>query len=394
MQREKDIALLNKPKGFLKVLIQYLLLVEINRSSEDLISVLTITYSTNRILRLGFSTDEDCDRFLDGLMCRINPPSSTISISDFAVIRELGRGLYSHVCLVQLNRTGQLYAMKSMEKEFIRDDDEREQAYIERLLLISAHHPFLVQGHWAFQTDREVHMVMDYVPGGRLLERMGRRRFTPDEARLYIAQIMIAIEYLHSEQILYRGIKPENVLIDENGYIRLCDFGTMKIGLQSRTWKGTAYYQPPEMIRGEIYDARADWWSIGILLYEMVTGAPPYFNPSGNTKAVYDKILSPEAVDLLVIRNDKLRGLLGRLLQKDPDARIANFNDASVDPFFEGFNWKALLEKQITMPFVPEAQPLIKGSILLKVPHQQECDGLHFAGFTLVESAPFPGRDN
>jgi serine/threonine protein kinase len=284
--------------------------------------------------------------------------------------------------------------MKSMNKEFIVRDDTLRQTLIERMVVISARHPFIVRGHWAFQTERDVHMVMDYMPGGSLLDLIEQRRFTPDEARLYIGQIMLAIGYLHGEGILHRDIKPENILIDANGYIGLCDFGTVRIGLQGQTFAGTAYYQSPEMVRGQPYDTRSDWWSVGILLYEMVMGTPPYFAPAGQTMEVYKRIISAEPVDLSVILDNGLRGLLGRLLQKDMDLRIGNFNEVSEDPFFEGFDWAGLMSKQIPMPFVPEIASPITGGMVYDGANEQAHGGIHVDDFTLAESTPFPGRSN
>lgn len=146
-------------------------------------------------------------------------------------------------------------------------------------MLAKVHHPFIVQLHWSFQNDQKLFFVLDYCPGGELFGLLSKRnRLTEDQARFYAAQLVLALEYLHSKDILYRDLKPENVMLDKRGYVKLTDFGLSRFKLTEKDVSvcGTPEYLAPEIIQKSGHGKEVDWWCLGCLIYEMVTGIPPF----------------------------------------------------------------------------------------------------------------------
>jgi serine/threonine protein kinase len=380
-----DLSLFDRPKGRMKLRMDLDSISDMDCDQEGDRHLLVIKQVNTKQTKLSFSSPEERARLADLLRGVIQAPHR-VSIDDFDILSELGRGSYGRVFLTRLRQTGVLYAMKSISKRFIAEFDLLQQTFLERLIVISARHPFIVRGHWAFQTDSDVHIVLDFVPGGTLLDLINRGPFTTDAVRVYAAEVVLVIGWLHGEGALHRDLKPENILIDARGHIRLADFGTVKIGAQGETMTGTAYYQPPEMLKGERYDARADWWSVGILIYEMAVGKPPYFAAASQVMEVYRGILDPAPIDLSPIEDDALRDLIGRLLDKEPEGRPGSQAEIAGHPFFAGIDWDEVYERRIRMPYEPGSLNVGTNEALYA-----PCDGksacdLHFPGFSMTES--------
>lgn len=195
-------------------------------------------------------------------------PLPTISLDDFKIEKVLGKGTFGKVFLVAKKDTGQHYAMKSLRKELIERRNQRIHTTTERAILEEAQNPFIVQLRYAFQTPDKLYMVMDFMPGGELFFHLRRSgRFTEDRARFYAAEILLGLEYLHSIAVIYRDLKPENVLLDEEGHLKISDFGLSKSGVtddseKAFTFCGTPEYLAPEIIKGIGHNKAVDFWSL------------------------------------------------------------------------------------------------------------------------------------
>ena len=219
----------------------------------------------------------------------------TISLEAFQIIRVVGKGSFGKVFLVREKATSTLYAMKVLKKEYIIRKNQVEHTKTERSVLGYVHHPFIVGLNMAFQTADKLFFVLDYCSGGELFFHLGKvGRFPEVRARFYAAQIILALEYVHSLDIIYRDLKPENVLLDSKGNVRLTDFGLSKEGVSdhstgANSFCGTPEYIAPEVLLRQGHGRAVDWWSTGALLYEMLCGLPPFY--SRNREAMFEKIM-------------------------------------------------------------------------------------------------------
>jgi len=280
-----------------------------------------------------------------------------IKYDDFECLKCIGRGGFGRVLLVKKKDDQQIYAMKILKKQFIIASNQVDHTTAERNVLVKVEHPFLPKLYYAFQDTNKLYFVMDFINGGELFHHLHKeKRFSEDRARFYSAQIVSAITYLHSLGIIYRDLKPENILLSKEGDIVVTDFGLAKEGLhgqndQTTTRAGTPEYLAPEVIKGERYTKAVDWWSVGILIYEMLTGSPPFtcegiqalFEKIIKTPINFPKYVSPEAIDLI-----------NRLLAKESAKRLSDPTKIAAHPWFKGIDWKKLVAKEIPPPFVPK----------------------------------------
>ncbi|KII88714.1 hypothetical protein PLICRDRAFT_111376 [Plicaturopsis crispa FD-325 SS-3] len=288
--------------------------------------------------------------------------SGRLKLTDFEVKGTLGTGTFGRVLLVRLrSATSQpvsqnFFAMKVLRKTEIVRLRQVEHVNAERYILSRVRHPFVVDLFATFQDSLNIYMLLSYVPGGELFTHLRRaQRFTPDVTRFYLATIILALKYLHSFNIIYRDLKPENLLLDSRGYLRLTDFGFAKI-VDDRTWTlcGTPEYLAPEIIQSDGHGKAADWWACGILCYEMMVGYPPFFDE--NAYGIYEKILRghihwPRDMDHLS------RDLIRAFLNPDRSRRLGNMTGGPQDildhPWFKGVDWDALERCEIRAPIIP-----------------------------------------
>ena len=283
-----------------------------------------------------------------------------VSLEDFQIMKVIGRGSFGKVCLVQYKKTKELYAMKSLKKDVLLDQDQVESTLVEKKILEKLDYPFLVGMVFCFQTEERIYFIMPFVRGGELFQHLRNCRFFPEEkVRFYSAIIGLSLEYLHTYGVIYRDIKPENILIDEDGYLRLVDFGMAKVlqkDEKATSFCGTPEYLAPEIITGEGHNRAADWWSYGILMYEMFFGIPPFF--CDNQEKMYQLITRAELrFPKKIIISDNAKDLLQKLLIKDQDERLGSksgFNEIKAHPFFKGFDFDALEHRKLEAPFKPE----------------------------------------
>ncbi|TFY60706.1 hypothetical protein EVJ58_g4985 [Rhodofomes roseus] len=289
-----------------------------------------------------------------------------LKLTDFEVKGTLGTGTFGRVLLVRLRgssapNTQNCYALKMLRKSEIVRLRQVEHVNAERYILSRVRHPFIVELYATFQDSLNIYMMLSYVPGGELFTHLRRaRRFTPDVTRFYLATIILALKYLHSFNIIYRDLKPENLLLDSRGYLRLTDFGFAKI-VDDRTWTlcGTPEYLAPEIIQSDGHGKAADWWACGILCYEMVVGYPPFFDETAY--GIYEKILKgkihwPREIDRLT------KDIVKAFLHPDRTKRLGNLGGGAQDvldhPWFRGVDWDALERREIRAPIIPHVASL------------------------------------
>jgi serine/threonine protein kinase len=275
----------------------------------------------------------------------------------FDVLGELGSGLSSNVMLWREKRTQQRYAVKLIDKARLLRNGSMDAIFRERAALLRAHHPFIVQLHFTFETDTNFVIGLEYVPGGELFERVERLNSTlpMGEVQLYVAEIATALNYLHTINIIYRDLKPENILLDAEGHIKLTDFGSVKIserkGARASAICGTSEYLAPEILNNTSYTGAVDWWALGILTYELLFGKTP-FSSKNESKMFHDIVCSKprfrDDADPTVI------DFIKKLLKKDPQKRL-NFRALKKHAFFHGMNFKDVQRKRIRPAFVPPA---------------------------------------
>jgi len=244
------------------------------------------------------------------------------------------------------------FALKIMKKSEILRLKQTEHVLSERSILRAIQHPFIVFAYHGFQDERNVYMVLDYVAGGMLISHLRKEgKFAPDNTRFYAAQIVMALQYLHSMGIVYRDLRPENLILDTTGYLKMVDFGYAKtLKTDSLTWTlvGTPEYLAPEIIQSKGHNKAVDWWALGILVYEMLAGYPPYYdeNPFG----IYQKILSGK-LEFPRHFDTHSRDLIRRLLTADRLKRIGSLKNGAEDikkhKWYRGLNWAALYNKQM-----------------------------------------------
>uniref|UniRef100_A0A1Q3G0T1 non-specific serine/threonine protein kinase n=1 Tax=Culex tarsalis TaxID=7177 RepID=A0A1Q3G0T1_CULTA len=292
-----------------------------------------------------------------------------VSIDDFKLLKVLGTGAYGKVFLVR--KIGgidhnKLYAMKVLKKSTIcQKKKTAEHTKTERQVLESIEHsPFLVTMHYAFQTDSKLHIILDYVSGGELFTHLyNKEHFTEDEVRIYIAEIIVALEQLHKLGIIYRDIKLENILIDANGHIVLTDFGLSRELVfeneRAHSFCGTIEYMAPEIVKSNQngHDASVDWWSVGVLTFELLTGSSPFSSEEPATQTeISKKITNTEAV-IPEHLSREAKDFIRKLLVKDPRRRLgggtADASELKSHSFFKSINWRLLAEKKIAAPFKP-----------------------------------------
>jgi len=281
-----------------------------------------------------------------------------IKPTDFEFLSVIGKGSFGKVLLARHRQEQTLLAVKLLSKELIVSNNEVDHIMCERRVLsLNTAHPFLVGLHSSFQTKDKLYLVMDYVSGGELFFRLQKeKRFSESRTRFYGAEIASALGYLHVNNIIYRDLKPENILLDAEGHVMLTDFGLCKEGVgEATTFCGTAEYLCPELLRREPYDRAVDWWCLGAVMYEMITGLPPFY--SRNQAEMYERILSAPLEFKKDVVSPPARSLLSELLVKDKNQRLGchgDFDDVRSHAFFSSIDWGLLAQRKLAPPFVPD----------------------------------------
>uniref|UniRef100_A0A0A9Y1E0 non-specific serine/threonine protein kinase n=1 Tax=Lygus hesperus TaxID=30085 RepID=A0A0A9Y1E0_LYGHE len=283
--------------------------------------------------------------------------TNKVRIEDFELLKVLGRGSFGKVIQVRHKITGKIYAMKIFKKKAVVAHNQMEHIRTERRILEMLQHPFLLTLRYSFQSKEKLYLVLDYFQGGELFFHLKNvRRFPEEVARIYVAEIALALGHLHKLGYIYRDLKPENILLDTAGHICLADFGLSKdiSDEKAHTFCGTPEYLAPEIIAGKGHDKAVDWWSLGILLYELTVGIPPFYDPNINT--MYVKILKG-VLHFPPFFTEECKSIIVGLLNRCPEKRLGSFNDVEDiknHPFYANFDFDKLLRKEYDVSFKPK----------------------------------------
>lgn len=287
------------------------------------------------------------------------PAKFNIEFSELERIKTLGTGAFGRVILLKHPKSNRYLAMKVLEKEKIVKMKQVEHTLYEKRILEAIRFPFTVSMEFSFKDNSYIYFIMPFVQGGEMfthLRRMGK--FEEPLAKFYASQVILALEYLHYCNLVYRDLKPENILIDRTGYLKITDFGFCKI-LQGRTWTlcGTPEYLAPELILSRGYGFSVDWWSFGVLLFEMNAGYPPFY--ASDPMKTYEKIVAgkyrcPSSF------NADLRDLIRNILQVDISKRYGVLKNGVMDyknhRWFKGIEWESILNCRTPPSFVPKSK--------------------------------------
>jgi len=294
----------------------------------------------------------------------------------FLVGETLGTGTFGRVRMVTYNyKKPMYYALKMLKKSEIIRLKQVEHIKSEKSILSQINHPFIVVLYASFQDENNLFMLMEYIIGGELFSQLRKvGRFSNDTSRFYAAEIVLALEYLHSKNIVYRDLKPENLLIDKDGHMKITDFGFAKV-VEDRTWTlcGTPEYLAPEIIQSKGHGKAVDWWALGILIYEMLAGYPPFYdeNPFG----IYQKILAGK-IEFPRHFDPNAKDLVKKLLTADRTKRFGCLKDGAEDikrhKWFKGVDWVKVYNRKVKPPFIPGYKSLDDTSNFDKYPDSEE----------------------
>ncbi|KAH8604347.1 Protein tyrosine kinase Protein kinase domain [Trypanosoma vivax] len=283
----------------------------------------------------------------------VKPDTSQWKLSDLEMGVTLGTGSFGRVRVAKLKGTNDYYAVKCLKKHEIIKMKQVQHICQEKQLLMELSHPFIVNMLCSFQDDKRVYFVLEFVIGGEMFTHLrSAGRFPNDVAKFYHAELVLAFEYMHSKNIIYRDLKPENLLLDGKGHVKVTDFGFAKrVVDRTFTLCGTPEYLAPEVIQNKGHGKGVDWWTMGILLFEFIAGYPPFYDDT--PFRTYEKILSgrfrfPSWFD------SRARDLVKGLLQTDHTKRLGTLKGGVADvkshPYFHGANWEKLYGRMYPAP--------------------------------------------
>nr|XP_054586387.1 serine/threonine-protein kinase N2 isoform X3 [Nothobranchius furzeri]XP_054586388.1 serine/threonine-protein kinase N2 isoform X3 [Nothobranchius furzeri] len=288
-------------------------------------------------------------------------PRPKMLMDDFRLISVLGRGHFGKVLLAEFKKTGRLFAIKALKKRDIVTRGEVDSLMSEKRIfemINASRHPFLVNLHGCFQTSDHVCFVMEYLAGGDLMIHIHNDVFSEAQTRFYSACVLLGLEFLHLNKIIYRDLKLDNLLMDADGFVKITDFGLCKEGVghgdQTSTFCGTPEFLAPEVLTDESYTRAVDWWGLGVLVYEMLVGESPF--PGEDEEEVFDSIVNNDVQYPTSLHPDAV-SIMQKLLKKNPLKRLgAGERDAKEvkgEKFFQPIDWEALTTKKLKPPFLP-----------------------------------------
>jgi len=308
---------------------------------------------------------------IDLVKANNSPGVLKLSLEDFEIRRVLGTGGFGKVFLVSKTsgaQKGTFYAMKVLKKAVIVRNKETKEvdreinfyAKLERDVLASVQHPFIVDLKYAFQARNKVYLIMEYLAGGELFMQLQKERMLmEDTAIFYLSQVLLALEHLHAQGIIYRDLKPENIMLDRRGHVKLTDFGCIKESADQElnfTFCGTVEYMAPEILnRSGRHGKEVDWWSFGILIHDMLTGSPPF--TGNNRKTITERVLRGK-LQLKNYLTPNAKDIIKRLLNRSVEKRLGSGERDGIavreHRFFTGVKWDEVLDRRVAPPFLPQ----------------------------------------
>ena len=282
----------------------------------------------------------------------------TIKTSDYEIGEIIGKGTFACVKIAKNKKTGEYVAMKIIKKKEVNLKNREHERIANQIKILSMiQHPFIIKFYGFTQDDKNIYLALELVNGGDFFSYLRlNNKFAVEQSRFYICQIICVLDYLHRRNIIYRNLLPENILIHKSGYLKLAGFGTVKI-VERKTFTlcGTPEYLAPEIVLNKGHGKPVDWWTCGILLYEMLVGIDPFHDE--DPMRIYQKILEgkinfPEGFD------SDAKDLIIHLLEADPKKRYGSLENGIKDiighKFFKGVDWNKIMKKEINPPYIPK----------------------------------------
>ncbi|XP_024152436.1 protein kinase C epsilon type isoform X4 [Oryzias melastigma] len=310
----------------------------------------------------GNSVSGDAEETQENGDVKAAPETKRMNLHDFVFIKVLGKGSFGKVMLAELKGTDEVYAVKVLKKDVILQDDDVDCTMTEkRILALARKHPYLTQLFCCFQTKDRLFFVMEYVNGGDLMFQIQRsRKFDEARSRFYAAEVTSALMFLHRHGVVYRDLKLDNILLDAEGHCKLADFGMCKEGIlngvTTTTFCGTPDYIAPEILQELDYGPSVDWWALGVLMYEMMAGQPPF--EADNEDDLFESILHDDVLYPVWLSKEAV-SILRAFMTKSPSKRLGCVAAQGLEeaikahPFFREIDWTLLEERKVKPPFKP-----------------------------------------
>ncbi|XP_055039070.1 ribosomal protein S6 kinase alpha-3 isoform X4 [Misgurnus anguillicaudatus] len=315
----------------------------------------------NTWVRAGHCCDEEVAVKEISITHLVKEGSEKADPQQFELRKVLGQGSFGKVFLVKKTTgpdDGQLYAMKVLKKATLKVRD-RVRTKMERDILVEVNHPFIVKLHYAFQTEGKLYLILDFLRGGDLFTRLSKEvMFTEEDVKFYLAELALALDHLHGLGIIYRDLKPENILLDEEGHIKLTDFGLSKESIdhenKAYSFCGTVEYMAPEVVNRRGHTYSADWWSYGVLMFEMLTGTLPF---QGKDRKETMTMILKAKLGMPQFLSSEAQSLLRSLFKRNPSNRLGAGPDGVEEikrhPFYANIDWNKLFRRELHPPFKP-----------------------------------------
>ena len=329
----------------------------------------TATVIANGVVSCWVLRQQDFVRLIDenirqNLVKRIELQDDTITLPELVSVKILGKGMFGNVFLVTDRTRGRLYALKAVSRRKVERYEIQENLILERKILLQLDHMLILKLVRSFKDSKRVYFLTEFVRGLDLFDVLRQLNLVTDrDAKFYTACLILMFEHLHERDIIYRDLKPENVMVDEDGYPKLIDFGIAKI-VQGRTYTvvGTPHYMAPEVIVGKGYGLAADYWSIGVVLYEFMCGGVPFGEEEEDPYAIYEKVIERKLVyPSFADPRMPSKAVIEQLLSKNPAMRTGgSVSNLKNHPWFHGFNWDALINRQIPAPYKPRVPDITR----------------------------------
>ena len=284
---------------------------------------------------------------------------NTIELKDLDNIKELGSGNFGSVNLVRNKKNKQFYAIKALDLEQIKLENLEECVELEKNVLLKTDHPFIMKMVKYLKNENYIFFINEYIKGKELWEVIRDiGLLNKEQTQFYIASILLAINHLHKKKIIYRDIKPENVMVNVKGYIKIIDFGTVKeIEDRTTTVIGTSHYMAPEITKGEGYSFQVDIWSIAICMYEFFCGKLPFGEELEDPMDIYRAVCKEELSFPNFVHDEKYMSLMNKMLKKNPAQRLWKFEQIKSDPYFSDFDWNKLISLSYEPPYMIKMKP-------------------------------------
>ena len=305
-------------------------------------------------------------------------------MDDLDIKRTLGVGAFGRVKLVKVKAKGQgdnsngakTFALKCLSKHSVVENGLQEHVLNEKKIMEGLNHPFILKFHCAIQDNKYIYFLLEILLGGELFKSLRTETQFPENwSKFYAASVLLAFCQIHARKIAYRDLKPENLVMDTDGYLKLVDFGLAKRVDGGKTWTlcGTPDYLAPEVILNEGHDWAVDYWALGVLIFEMTAGTPPFY--ADDPMEIYEKILSGH----VTIPSDFSRGLsdlVKKLLRTYQSKRLGRTKGGTAavmkHKWFSGFNWDALLNKKMPVPIEPQVKNMEDASNFDEYPENDD----------------------